>query len=404
MAATNRPGDDNEVRPCAFSLHSGGPQSNVEMAVKMPFSVAAMYVGVRSMNCRWLILLLPFALCTHAKLQATLAIPMVEVGNPGNANDGTGFGAVANVYYIGKHEVTNSQYAEFLNAVDPSGTETLGLYVDLMASTANGGILRNDGAPAGTKYSVKTDRGNNPVVFVSWYSALRFANWMHNGQGSGSTEMGAYQLLGGMAIPSNAATITRDPLATFFLPSENEWYKAAYYNGATSTYWDYPTRTNTTPFSDEPPGGDGGSDSSNTANFLNDDSVDNDFDDGFAVTGDPTFSLTENYLTNVGAYANAPGPYGTFDQAGNVAEWTEAFVGMAMTHRSVRGGHWFSGSGDLDAGHQVGRNPADAIFTFGFRLASTAIPEPSPLLLLGVVAFLCGLARGYVNHRNSGVR
>jgi formylglycine-generating enzyme required for sulfatase activity len=355
---------------------------------------------------RWLrlICLVPFVLSSDAKLRATLAIPMVEVGNPNNANDTTGFGGVANVYYIGKYEVTNSQYTEFLNSRDPNVTETLGLYSGLMSSDANGGILRDSGAPAGTQFSVKTNRGNNPVVFVSWYGALRFANWMHNGQGSGSTETGAYQLLGGTAVPSNAATITRDPLATFFLPSENEWYKAAYYNGAANSYWDYPTKTNTTPFSDEPPGGDGGSDSSNTANFLKTDMALNGYDDGFAVTGSPTFSFSQNYLTDVGAYANAPGPYGTFDQAGNAAEWTEAFVGMAMTLRSVRGGHWFSGDSDLNAGTQVGRDPTDSIFTFGFRLASTAIPEPSPFLLLGVISFLCGLVRCYANHRNGAVR
>ena len=38
---------------------------------------------------------------------------------------------------------------------------------------------------------------------------------------------------------------------TYFIPSENEWYKAAYYdptlNGGTGGYWTYPTKTNTAP-------------------------------------------------------------------------------------------------------------------------------------------------------------
>ena len=36
-----------------------------------------------------------------------------------------------------------------------------------------------------------------PVNYVDFYDALRFANWMNNGQGNGDTETGAYTLLGG---------------------------------------------------------------------------------------------------------------------------------------------------------------------------------------------------------------
>ena len=91
---------------------------------------------------RRIIVILPLVLVlgSAATLHATLAIPTVEVGNPGNVHDSSGFGGVGNTYSIGKHEVTNSQYIEFLNAVDPTGGNGLGLYSDLMTSNANGGI------------------------------------------------------------------------------------------------------------------------------------------------------------------------------------------------------------------------------------------------------------------------
>ena len=57
-----------------------------------------------------------------------------------------------------------------------------------------GGISFNAGNANGSKYSVISGSGNHPVNYVSWYDAIRFANWLNNGQGSGDTETGAYTL------------------------------------------------------------------------------------------------------------------------------------------------------------------------------------------------------------------
>ena len=164
----------------------------------------------------------------------TTAITMswTPVGNPGNAADpatGSLYGAVPYSYNIGTYDVTNSQYVAFLNSNDPTGANLLALY------NSNMSIIYTAG-----QYAVSGD-GNLPVNFVSYYSTLRFANWMDNGQIGGDTESGAYTLLGDTPTPSNANTITRTAGATVFLPSENEWYKAAYYNPATSSYYLYPT-------------------------------------------------------------------------------------------------------------------------------------------------------------------
>jgi formylglycine-generating enzyme required for sulfatase activity len=124
-------------------------------------------------------------------------------------------------YRIGKYEVTNAQYAEFLNAVDPMGTNLRGLYFSGMSTSQHGGIDFSAGATAGSKYTVKPARDNDPVVYVTWNAAFRFANWLHHGQGKGDTETGAYTL------GPNFKDITRNVGAKWFLPSENEWYKDA---------------------------------------------------------------------------------------------------------------------------------------------------------------------------------
>ncbi|MEX2316404.1 MAG: SUMF1/EgtB/PvdO family nonheme iron enzyme [Pirellulales bacterium] len=252
---------------------------------------------------------------------SAVTIETLPVGNPGNPADtrydAAGFGSVGYNYRVGKYEVTNAQYTEFLNVVDTTGQNTLALYSSFMSSTANGGINFNGSAANGSKYEVKPGRDNTPVMSVSWYDSIRFANWLHNGQGSADTETGAYTL-GGLevgGVPIIGDSITRNPGARWWLPSEDEWYKAAYHknDGATGNYWDYPTATDAVPYSDQPPGS-GAPDPSNTANFFKNDGIANGYDDGYAVTGSTSFVNSQNYLTDVGAYTLADSPYGTFDQ------------------------------------------------------------------------------------------
>ncbi|MBL7220047.1 MAG: SUMF1/EgtB/PvdO family nonheme iron enzyme, partial [Phycisphaerae bacterium] len=176
-------------------------------------------------------------------------IVTVPVGNVGNSADSTGYGAVSYEYNIGKYEVTAGQYRDFLNAVGKTTADTYGLYNSSMDSSSYGcQITWNSvsstydfsGVPSGTA----ADWENRPVNYVSFWDACRFANWLHNGQGAGDTETGAYTLTsGGMS----ANTITRNAGATWAVTSEDEWYKAAYYSGSGSTYYDYPTSSDTAP-------------------------------------------------------------------------------------------------------------------------------------------------------------
>ncbi|MFN5958670.1 MAG: formylglycine-generating enzyme family protein, partial [Planctomyces sp.] len=181
----------------------------------------------------------------------SITIPTVPIGNPGNAPDPTtGFGSVAYTYNIGRTEVTNAQYAAFLNA--KAASDPFGLYNEFMgkpeAGFFYGGITRAGSAGSYT-YSTIAGRENHPVNYVSFWDATRFANWLHNGQGSGDTETGAYTLTPG-GISAN--TITRNAGWQWAVTSENEWYKAAYHQPASAggdidNYWLYPTQSNAYP-------------------------------------------------------------------------------------------------------------------------------------------------------------
>ncbi|HEV3137579.1 MAG TPA: SUMF1/EgtB/PvdO family nonheme iron enzyme, partial [Pirellulales bacterium] len=159
--------------------------------------------------------------------------------------------------------------------------------------------------------------------------------------------------------------------ATIFIPSENEWYKAAYYNPAGS-YNQYPFSSNTVPTSAMP-----GS-TPNTGNFTTPSGA-------FAVTGSTSYSGSQNYLTAVGAYTASASPYGLYDMGGDVFQLNESLI---LGYRGLRGGSWAYGSNISQSSDQFDDDPGfGSFFTVGFRVAST-IPEPSTAVL-AIIA--CGL-------------
>jgi formylglycine-generating enzyme required for sulfatase activity len=322
--------------------------------------------------------------CTNAAW--AISIETVPVGNAGNFNDSaTGFGGVGYDYRIGKYEVTVGEYAAFLNAV--AKTDTYALYHLSMATNLNIAGISRSGASGNYSYSV-IGSASKPVTYVSWGDAARFANWLHNGQPSGlqvasTTERGAYTLDG---ATTNAAlnAVSRSGGAQWFITSENEWYKAAFHQpasqgGDTDSFWAYPTRTNNQPYSDQPPGS-GAPTPSNTANYYGQDDSPNGYNDGYAVTGSPTYVSTQNYLNNGGAYSLSASPYGTFDQGGNVFEWNEALIDGSF--RGVRGGSYANNPEKLRSSDRFDSRtpPADEGSTVGFRVAT--VPEPCGALLL----------------------
>jgi formylglycine-generating enzyme required for sulfatase activity len=298
----------------------------------------------------------------------------VNVGDAGNVADPTtGFGAVGHVYQIGKYDVTNAQYVQFLNS-KATVADPYGLWNSLMSTEGIGGIDRSGSGPY--SYSAKLGYENQPVTFETWYDTLRFTNWLSNGQGNGDTESGAYTLLGGSATPSNSATITRSSDAKFFLPSENEWYKAAYYksSGTNAGYWTYPTASSLPPQWELSTAA-GPNSGANAANFWSQTY-------GFSLTGSATFDSSVDYLTDVGAYPDSLSAYGTLDQGGNVYQWNEAAIFSDGSQRGVRGGSLGETTDSMAASYRNLGSAASVPTGIGFRVASIAVPEPTSLALV----------------------
>jgi formylglycine-generating enzyme required for sulfatase activity len=291
----------------------------------------------------------PLGLAVLNKGAAPLPIEWVHVASPGNSADSpsnclgspSDCGSVAYAYDISEYKVTNAQYAEFLNA--KAASDPLGLYTFSMSDPNDGGIYQG-GVSGGFTYTVKPFFQNKPVTFVSFYSALRFANWLNNGKGDGDTESGSYTLLGGTPVPSNAATITRNAGGNVFVPSENEWYKAAYYDLSSGSYFAYPYGTNTLTTCAQ------SSATANTANCNN----------------------TVDQVTDVGSYTGASGPFGTYDQVGDLQEWTDKILPGGNT--VVRGASWGDPPSSLAAGWSESIPSSPGVSLIGFRVVR-ALPS-----------------------------
>jgi formylglycine-generating enzyme required for sulfatase activity len=138
----------------------------------------------------------------HAVTIDWVTVPGTGTPNVGDTQWDRCYGSVADTYLIGKYEVTNAQYAEFLNAV--TATDSYSLYSTRMAESRSGGITQG-GSDGSYSYTVKEGFANKPVNFVSFWDALRFANWLHNGQPS--------EAQNGMTTEDGAYTTTPDGIA-----------------------------------------------------------------------------------------------------------------------------------------------------------------------------------------------
>ena len=300
---------------------------------------------------------------------AYVFIETVPVGDTNNVADPlTGYGAVKNNYRIGRTEVTAAQYCAFLNAV--AKYDPYNLYNGNMGSDTNVASIQQIYDSTNKCYLYQTIKKTEdfPITYVDWSSAARFCNWLHNDQpegneGPGTTERGAYNLDGFMG---GVVPVAKD--AAWFLPSEDQWYKAAYYKGGETNagYWLYPTQHDADP------------DNSMIGNRTNNANV-------FIVktstnwlghiTKKETHSQSSPpFLTPVNTFANSAGYYGTYDMGGNVFEWVDADrASIDPNLQVVRGGAWSKefGVSSLESTYRNATNSfSSETSAIGFRVAT----------------------------------
>ncbi|MEZ6073096.1 MAG: SUMF1/EgtB/PvdO family nonheme iron enzyme [Pirellulales bacterium] len=257
----------------------------------------------------------------------TFEIEFVTIGDPGNPADTTGApnpaGSVDYTYRMGKYEISEGM-------------------IDKVNAIAGLGLTHGG-------------RGSNkPATAIDLVEAAKFVNWLNASTGAAPAYKisgdGAFQLWQFGDLGFDSANPYRNSQSRYFLPSMDEWYKAAYYDPVAEVYYDYPTG------SDNPPDG---------IDFEGDTSFD-------AVYFDGGSNLEPNDVTNVGV----PSPYGTVAQGGNVWEWEETDYdlgnGPGNEPRIVRGGNWYHPAMSLLSSYYMGGrvDPPDGDDTIGIRVAS----------------------------------
>jgi sulfatase modifying factor 1 len=273
-------------------------------------------------------------------------IEFVTIGSAGNAPDATGdpnpAGAVPYEYRMGKYEISE-QMMDKANALG-------GL-----------GITKDNRGP------------DKPATSISWYEAAQFVNWLNTSTGHPAaykfSSANNFQLWTPPDVGHDSRNLYRNRLAYYFLPSEDEWYKAAYFDPNNSLYFDYPTGSNVEP-------------------------------DGIDFAGDPTFHavFTENLpvegpndITDVGLLS----PFGTGGQGGNAYEWGETdydLVNDSSPIRGLRGGAWNVFYGGLLSTSRTYDPAGIGESNVGFRVAS-ATPEPNAIALMTIASALLPLIR-----------
>ncbi len=273
-----------------------------------------------------------------------------DSGDLGSWPAGSGYtftGASRSDYRIGTFEITNDQYAKF--------QAELGVPVTGSPSYAY------DAEPYFTGANV-------PSNCTSWYEAAQFVNWLNTSTGhqaayrfTGTQGTGDYALATWSTAEADGSNLYRHRDAFYFLPTEDEWVKAAYWNG--SALQDYATKPGDTLHQGDGVSGTGW-------NYW----------DGITWSSSPW---------DVGSGSEELN--GTFDMMGNIWEWMEGPYDVGSyevdAERALRGASYYYDvvHGTYCASYNRAVTPPSSDYERTFRVASL-VPEPATLSLLGLGA------------------
>ncbi|MFC2084464.1 SUMF1/EgtB/PvdO family nonheme iron enzyme [Bacteroidota bacterium] len=229
-------------------------------------------------------------------------------------------------YMIMKYEVTNAQYIEFLEEAHARG--------DLVQVNSNTVIGYYDGDSIWSAgeyefYNLDGWIGDFNIKKIGWdETSFSIESGYKNHPVIMVTWFGAWAFANHYGLR---------------LPSEEEWEKVARGN----TGWDYP-------WGDESP----------VCEYS-------------AVNG-AKFADQANCndvgTEEVGSYYNSTSPYGAYDMAGNVWEWTDSFYGgICPSERVFRGGSWYSDKYSLLGWNRSCVPPSGSDGSLGFRCIRDSI-------------------------------
>ncbi|MBX3387213.1 MAG: SUMF1/EgtB/PvdO family nonheme iron enzyme [Phycisphaeraceae bacterium] len=339
--------------------------------------------------------LTPTAIASGGQITVDHGIEFVTIGAVGNApwmGDGTpqdraiGRGGVNYEYRIGRFEVTTEQWVEFYNAAfDRPADDRI---PHLIPSDHWGAVGTAPTVPGGQRWRVPDGNEYRAVGDISWRMAAIYCNWLHNDKATNREAFlsGAYDV-STFAPGSPPDQETRSPGARFFIPTWDEWLKAAHYdpnkNGQDQGgWWKFSTTSDVIPLIGPPPSWLPG------AGIGDDRTGDAEVNAGGWWQIYPQFNVFDVPL---GSYPTVQSPWGLLDVAGGTNEWTESIVvgPGAPPERVVDGSWWFDGPPTSDRIGASGTQFANvSIFQYGFRIAAV-VPSPSSVMVcaVGLVLF-----------------
>ena len=304
-------------------------------------------------------------------------IDFVTIRDPGNVGYNrqdpigfaTGRGSVDYEYRIGRLEVTTQQWLGFVNAMHTSGEISDQFFAIPFYWGAE--VDPNYSGP-GQKFRLQSGNPNAgmlPVQSIDWYAAAYFCNWLNNGQPDSFSEIqtGAYDTNTWRLDNQGQLSIADPhlPEAKYWIPTFDEWQKAAYYDpekDGDGGWWLYPNSSDAL----QTPGIPGVGETSA----------------GLDIGDAAAFQIP------LGSYFNQQSPWGLLDVSGGASEWTEDYLRPDLTTFRViggsRAGSQFYAEYDPAWGADVSR---PTVFSAGFRIAS-AIPAPSSFCVIGLCCFV----------------